>query len=502
MTTDSAASHANPSLAGDESAGVARRRIPARLLIIGWVMLLMFGVLLVVNLATRQELHNEVDEEVGQALVQEIEEFVGVAAVGVNRSTHLPYSNVAEILDSHLHRQYPDDDEVVVGVLPDGSIVRQNRGEPYPFASRPDRVREVVADQSASGSLHTEDGELRWRKVSVTPPEAGMNPGTFIVGFAIDRDRAEVVTTMRTLTMVSVVGLLLAGVGAYLVSGRILAPIRLVRNAAAEINETDLTRRIAVTGRDDVSALAEQFNAMLDRLSLAFQSQRDFLDDASHELRTPITIIRGHLELMGDDPQERVDVMRLVTEELDRMSRLVEDLLLLAKAERPDFVVPQEVSVPELTVDIHSKVRALGDRRWLLDSVGEGTAEVDPQRVTQAMVALAHNAVGHTGPGDEIRLGSALHDDPSGRPSVSFWVTDTGPGVSPADQKTIFARFHRGSRPRETTGYRAGAGLGLAIVSAIAQAHRGEVKLTSVSGEGATFGVELPAAAPLERTTS
>jgi len=302
--------------------------------------------------------------------------------------------------------------------------------------------------------------------------------------------------------VVSLIGLLLAGAGAYLVSGRILAPIRLVRNAAAEINENDLTRRIEVTGRDDVSALAEQFNAMLDRLSVAFGAQRDFLDDASHELRTPITIIRGHLELMGEDPQERADTMRLVTEELDRMSRLVEDLLLLAKSERPDFVRPQEVSIAELTVDIHSKVRALGDRRWLLDSIGEGTAQVDPQRVTQAMVALAHNAVGHTTPGAEIRLGSSLHPDPQGRPVVSFWVTDTGPGVSPADRETIFERFHRGSRPRETSGYRAGAGLGLAIVRAIAQAHHGDVKLHSVTGDGATFVFVFNVAAPTERMTS
>ncbi|MCK0438900.1 HAMP domain-containing histidine kinase [Gordonia alkaliphila] len=479
--------------------GGARRRIPARLLIIGWVMLLMFGVLLVINVATREELYREVDEDIDQALVQEIEEFVGVASVGVNRSTDRPYGSVAEILDSHLQRQYPDDDEVVVGVLPDGGIVRQDRSEPYPFASRPERVLQVAAEPAARGSLHTDDGELRWRKVSVTAPNSGEAAGTFIVGFAIDRDRDEVVATMRTLTLVSFVGMLLAGAGAYLVSGRILAPIRLVRNAAAEINENDLTRRIEVQGRDDVSALAEQFNAMLDRLSLAFATQRDFLDDASHELRTPITIIRGHLELMGDDPDERADVMRLVTEELDRMSRLVEDLLLLAKSERPDFVRRQEVSVAELTVDIHSKVRALGDRRWLLDAVGEGSVQVDPQRVTQAMVALAHNAVGHTGPGAEIRLGSALHSDARGRPMVSFWVADTGPGVSPADQETIFERFHRGSRPREATGYRAGAGLGLAIVRAIAEAHGGEVKLHSVSGEGATFGIEIPASAPVER---
>jgi signal transduction histidine kinase len=98
-----------------------------------------------------------------------------------------------------------------------------------------------------------------------------------------------------------------------------------------------------VHGRDDVAALAGTFNAMLDRLERAFAAQRTFVDDAGHELRTPITIVRGHLELMGDDPAEREETVRLVTDELDRMSRIVEDLLLLAKAERPDFIRPEEV---------------------------------------------------------------------------------------------------------------------------------------------------------------
>jgi two-component system, OmpR family, sensor kinase len=476
------------------------RRVPARLLIIGWVMLLMFGVLLVVNLATRQALYDEVEDEVNDALVQEIEEFAGVAAGGVNRSTAQPYTGVEELLDSHLQRQYPDDDEVVVGVLPDGSIVRQDRNEPYPFASRPERVREVATDPSVTGSLRTEDGELRWRKVVVRPAVENTPPGTFIVGFAIDRDRAEVSDTMRTLTIVSVIGLVLAGVGAYLVSGRILAPVRLVRQTAAEINEQDLTRRIPVRGRDDISALAEQFNAMLDRLSAAFATQRQFIDDASHELRTPITIVRGHLELMGDDPTERAEVLRLVTEELDRMSRIVDDLLLLAKSQRPDFIRYQRVSVAELTVDIHSKVRALGERRWWLDAVGEGTADVDPERVTQAMVALAHNAVRHTAPGGEIRVGSALYADRDGRSVVAFWVTDTGPGVQPQDAEVIFERFSRGSHPRGPDAHRPGAGLGLAIVRAIAEAHHGVVRLNSIPGQGATFGIELPTTAHTERT--
>jgi two-component system, OmpR family, sensor kinase len=243
----------------------------------------------------------------------------------------------------------------------------------------------------------------------------------------------------------------------------------MVRQAAAEITEDDLTRRIPVSGNDDVAALARQFNSMLDRLERSFRLQRQFLDDASHELRTPITIVRGHLELMGDSPAERAEVVRLCTDELDRMARLVEDLLLLVKAERPDFLRPVAVSLPELTSDIDAKLRALGDRRWVLESIAEGEAVLDPQRITQALVQLASNAVKHTGSGDTIRFGSAVDG------VVSFWVADSGPGVR--DESLLFSRS---------------TGLGLPIVKAIAVAHGGAVHVRSVPGEGATFVVEVP----------
>ncbi|NUT49048.1 MAG: HAMP domain-containing histidine kinase, partial [Saccharothrix sp.] len=175
------------------------------------------------------------------------------------------------------------------------------------------------------------------------------------------------------------------------------------------------------------------------------------------------------LELMGDSPAERASVVRLCTDELDRMARLVEDLLLLVKAERPDFLRPVAVSLPELTSDIDAKLRALGDRRWVLESIAEGEAVLDPQRITQALVQLASNAVRHTPAGSTIRFGSSVDD------VVSFWVADSGPGVR--DESMLFSRS---------------TGLGLPIVKAIAVAHGGAVHVRSVPGEGATFVVEVP----------
>ncbi|MGH4018579.1 MAG: sensor histidine kinase [Pseudonocardiaceae bacterium] len=469
--------------------------VPVRVRIMGWLLLLMAVVLLTVTVVTRSLLQQQVESKVTAALEQEIREFSGVAAAGVDRATQLPIRSVRDLLFNHLQRQHPDDDEVIVGWVQTAAgdeVLRQDRPEPFALAERRDVLGPILAAEQHTGSVSTESGELRWAKINALgPPAAAQERGTYVVGFLVGPDRAEADETVRTLVWVSVFGLLLAGGAAWVVAGQILAPVRVVHRAAAEITEQDLTRRIPVGGRDDISALAEQFNAMLDRLERAFAAQRRFVDDASHELRTPITIVRGHLELMGADPEERAEVVRLCTDELDRMNRIVADLLVLATADRPDFVRPESVELAELTSDIYAKVGALGQRRWRLEAIGEGTVRLDAQRVTQAVAQLAHNAVQHTTDEDEIRLGSSLHH---GR--VSFWITDSGPGVSPQDAEKIFERFARGATS-SARDHRAGAGLGLAIVKAIAEAHGGSVRLLSSPGEGASFGLELPAVRPM-----
>jgi signal transduction histidine kinase len=278
--------------------------------------------------------------------------------------------------------------------------------------------------------------------------------------------------------------LLIASTLAWVVAGRVLAPLRLLADTARSISESDLTRRIPVTGRDEIAELARTFNAMLDRLEAAFASQRSFVSDASHELRTPITIVRGHLELLGDDPGERRETVALVTDELDRMSRFVDDLLVLAKAERDDFLRVADVELGALTDELLEKAQGLGQRDWRLESRGEAVIVADRQRLTQAMMGLAQNAVQHTDDGEPIWLGTdANHRE------VRLWVRDEGPGIAADDQERIFDRFARTSASRRRS---EGAGLGLAIVRAIAEAHGGRVRLSSRPGAGASFVLVIP----------
>ncbi|ONI84004.1 two-component sensor histidine kinase [Saccharothrix sp. ALI-22-I] len=453
-----------------------------------WMLGLMVLVLTTVVLVVWQLLASGMDDRVARAIEQEAGEFGNFAGVAKDPSTGQPISDPHQLLEAHLRAQYPDAFEVHLGITETGDRLRALRqGEPpYDIGADDALLRRIVASPTPYGEADTPAGPFRWGKVHALPREGTGDGagGWFVTGYFLTGLGAQDRQTIDLMVLVSAVGLVVAAVVAWLVAGEILAPLRMVRSAAAQIGEEDLRRRIPVHGRDDIAALAEQFNAMLDRLEQAFRAQREFIDDASHELRTPITIVRGHLEVMGDDPVERAEVVRLCTDELDRMSRIVEDLLLLAKAQRPDFLRPEPVSLAELTSDIDAKVRALGPRRWVLEALGEGTVRLDPQRVTQAVVQLAQNAVQHTSAGDEIRLGSALGDG-----AVSLWISDDGHGIVPADLERIFERFARGSsRPAD----RGGAGLGLAIVKAIAEGHRGTVKVLSSPGKGTTVGIELP----------
>ncbi|MET9833238.1 ATP-binding protein [Streptomyces sp. NPDC006385] len=452
--------------------------------------------LIEVTTTTRSFLMRDVDNRINRLLTQEAGEFAGFEEGG-DPATGAPFSSARQLLKDFLERQNPDADEELVGLVrgTNGGLSQLRQPSDIsvalPLHEDDDAKRRIFDSPDSTGTLHRPEGEIRWAKVTVA--RAGAEPdAAFVVAFHPQPERERVEKVFRTLLIISGVALLLTTGIAWVVAGRILKPVRVVRVAAAQITEQDLTRRIPVHGKDDIAALAETFNGMLDRLEGAFAAQREFVDDAGHELRTPITIVRGHLEVMGDDPAERDETVRLVTDELDRMSRIVEDLLLLAKTERPDFVVPEPAQVAELTADVFVKARTLGERDWRLAEVADVESELDFQRITQAMVQLAQNAVQHTMPGQTIRIGSRVVG-----PHIELYVADSGPGVQPADAEIIFERFRRGTARRGARG--SGAGLGLAIVKAIAEGHHGQVRLSDTPGGGATFTLVLHASPAPER---
>ena len=254
----------------------------------------------------------------------------------------------------------------------------------------------------------------------------GKSQGVLVVASLTAAARDEVESAVRVAVGVSLVVLLLASLFIWLAAGRAIAPLQALSRTAKTISETDLSGRIPVRGGDEIADLGRTFNGMLDRLEIAFADQKDFLTDVSHELRTPITVIRGHLETLSDSPREREEAIAVIQDELDRMSRYVDDLLLLAKAPRPDFLRLGPIDLDLFTArPVHQgaqprRPRLAHRRHRGRDRRGR------PQRITQAVMNLADNAVRHTRDGDPIWLGSSMVGD-----QARLWVRDEGPGSTP-----------------------------------------------------------------------
>jgi len=291
--------------------------------------------------------------------------------------------------------------------------------------------------------------------------------------------------------------LVLALIASYLAGARVSAPLRRMAAVATRVDAGDLAPRMEVAGRaDEVRVLAEAFNHMLDRLAEAFASQREFVADASHELRTPLTVIRGQLEVLAAQENPASDevrrVERLVQAEITRISRLVDDLLILAQAEQKNFLRRESVDLRSFVNDLWDGMSLTADRRFELGPVPEGTLDADPDRLAQALRNLARNAIEHTpeGSGRVVLEVQRLAPD-----QVRFAVVDDGAGIPPDERERVFERFHRTDAGRSrSTG---GAGLGLAIVRAIAEAHGGRaVAAEPANGRGARVELVLPGFAP------
>ena len=460
----------------------ARTRILA-----SYVILLALSAILS-TLAIRQILLIRLDDRIQDAGQQEVAELERLLVAGQDPATDRPFAHPRRLFEVYLDRNVPSSEEALLTFV-DGRL-HLRAMQRFPLLELPN---EVMADWAAlssdlpgtgervTGIFDTDLGKAHYRVRRVVMGEA---TGAFVVANLPAKELDEIRDLQTYGVAVTLVVMLLASAAAWLIAGRALAPVRELTQTARSISQSDLTRRIEAHGAGDAAEMARSFNAMLDRLERVFRGQREFVQDASHELRDPLTIVRGHLELMGDDPVEQRQTVALVIDELDRMSRMVDDLQLLAEAEQPDFVQREPLDLALIAHELVAKASALGPRRWTLDHAAGGTVLADRHRLTEAVMNLAHNAVQHTGPDDTIAIGTALtHEE------ALIWVRDTGTGVPLSEQDRIFNRFTRG---REASRRYRGGGLGLANVKAIAEAHDGRVELESRLNEGSTFTIIIP----------
>jgi signal transduction histidine kinase len=482
----------------EQFAGEARTRI------LLWFVALLFSFIAVSVPTIRLRLFNWVDQRVRQELAIEMAEFKNLLAEGITdedsallaelRRENRPIpdgppeteAELKTIIEVFMIRELPEDDTFFIAFV-DGQFHKSSpRALPPILGPSSDLIQRLSTIVQAEGGeqLTTDSKEENVLYLAEPIRIEDDLVGVFITAHTTMGEREEVLETTRIILEVGLVVLLSVLVLAWFAAGKILAPLRVLRTTAQSISESDLEQRISVQGNGEIADLAATFNDMMDRLETAFATQRNFINDAGHELRTPVTIIRGHLELMGNDPIEQQETIALVLDELDRVSRLVEDLILLAKAERPDFLLLETVETSAFTEAVLMKAKALADRNWKIDAIAKTHIVGDRQRLTQAMMNLAQNATQHTIVGDTIAIGSAVEHR-----HLRLWVRDTGEGIPPDEQERIFQRFARVAHSRRRSD---GAGLGLAIVKAIAEAHTGKVVLQSQPGIGSTFTLVLP----------
>jgi two-component system, OmpR family, sensor kinase len=302
----------------------------------------------------------------------------------------------------------------------------------------------------------------------------------------------------RSFLLAGMLTFALALVASYLAGARVSAPLRKLAAVAARVDAGDLEPRIEASrgSGEEVQVLAEAFNHMLDRLAEAFRSQREFVADASHELRTPLTVIRGQLEVLvaqEHPPEAEVRrVERLVQAEITRISRLVDDMLLLAQAEQTDFLRAEPIDVRPFVSDLWDGVSLTADRRFEIGPVPAGQLEADPDRLAQAVRNLARNAIEHTDAETGLVRLAVERVAPD---KLRFAVVDDGPGIPAAERERVFERFHRTDPARSRAV--GGTGLGLAIVQAIVEAHGGQVRATDAdNGTGARIELVLPGFQP------
>jgi signal transduction histidine kinase len=430
-----------------------------------------------------------IQSEAYSQLSRDASDFRALATANIDPETGKPFTNVADLLRRALQTKTLSESGGILGIT-DGRVVWKANDS---IKVRPEDdlgFQALVIEKSRLGTVTTERytsgaTDYAYLVVPVSWLDTG-ETGALVRVIDLNIERKGLNEIFITYALVGVGAILVTAAITWLVMARLLQPISWLQRTAEEITEHDLSRRIPVRGHDDLAALTTTVNTMLDRLESTVEAQKDLLDDVGHELRTPMTIVRGHLELMDTtDPKDAEIVRALSLEELARMSNLVNDLILLAQSERSDFVVLQEVDMGRLTDETFEKVRVLGGRHWVMDSLADTTVMIDPQRITQAWLQLAANSVKYSPDGTDIGVGSKLEGD-----NVRLWVRDHGMGFTDEDKDLVLQRFGRSRRAgaKRTDS----AGLGLAIVNSIALAHGGRVDIDSVPDLGSTVSLVIP----------
>ncbi|HEV7166881.1 MAG TPA: ATP-binding protein [Micrococcaceae bacterium] len=422
-----------------------------------------------------QELAGRTDQAL-QDKVQQIEKTARIGTPGQSGSLPNRLRDAVEEIDPRNHEimaafaggqmRWKMEGSISDVLLPQGLVASAT--------ALPDPAGPVFASISAGKPI---------RVLVVPVRQSGQDTTYLLVGRDSSDERERIFASIRAYAVISAATLAVAALVGGLVAGRLLRPLRRLREASAFVSHDDLTRRVDV-GRcvDDVTDLARTFNTMLERLDRGSLEQHQFMDDAGHELRTPLTILRGELELAQRAPRthtELAETIEVAAVETDRLIRLAEDLLVLARDDSQAALrirrIDLAATLDDAVATVAPRIQARGLSLELTGLPADGTAlmvDADADRMRQAVENLLSNAVRFSPDGGRIDIRVELPGD-----DVQITVRDQGPGFAPAFLPVAFERFSRGdparTREPDSGGDPGGSGLGLAIVAGILRAHGG-----------------------------
>ena len=464
------------------------RGLPVRTRLMALLVLLTFLTLVVSGGTAYGLQRNAITQRIDDSLERSVEEYRILAQEGIDPETGQAFTEADQLVYVAMQRTMPAQSEGMLGFREGRITWTAHDAVELRLEDDPDLVQWALDNEDRTTTIieSVQTPVTDYRAVLVMVQLSGdATPGMLLLAYDHETELDELGNTFLTYALVGLGVVLLVCVVGWVLMGRLLRPLRDLQDTASEISATDLRRRVPVSGTDDVAQLASTFNEMLDRVEGAVNSQRQLLDDVGHELRTPITIVQGNLEIQDvTDPQDVAESRDTALDELDRMRLLVDDLVTLAQAARPDFVDRTPTDVQLLTRNVVAKASQLGTRVWTMDHAADVVVPLDAQRITQAWLQLASNAVRYSEEGTKVSIGSQVLDG-----TLRLWVRDQGIGIAPEDHERIFDRFGRGANSTRAEG----SGLGLNIVTAIVRAHGGTVDVQSAPRIGSTFYLDLPA---------
>jgi heavy metal sensor kinase len=357
--------------------------------------------------------------------------------------------------------------------------------------------RSMRSNRTLFNSTNSRGVHLRVLTIPLTTPRGPA--GVLQVALSLNLLDSAQHTLASVLIVLTFVSMIVVGMAGWVATGQALAPLADVTELATQITRADdLSRRLPYTGKEneEVARLILAFNQTLSRLEGLFNSQRRFVADVSHELRTPLTVIKGEVALMRRFGQLDEESLTSVEGEVDRLTRMVGDLLLLAQAESgrvPMALKPIELDT--VLLEVFQQMRTLAGEKVSLriGEIDQLQIVADRDRIKQVLLNLVGNAIQYTPAGGKVVISLQKVNE-----QARITISDSGPGIPAADLPHIFERFYRGERSRKRTSgsQSSGFGLGLSIAYWIVQNHGGSIEVDSKEGQGTTFCVILPPQPP------